>query len=107
MRLASYQRLIPRKNGGSSVLFDFLDIDELEEGIRENSGKNRQMTKEWGERLGICVKNGEIAEETASMFLQGYTLASKRAGSFLQIFGRHAVFRIFNAAVPEMSQHDG
>jgi len=48
-----------------------LDIDELEEGIRENSGKNRQMTKEWGERLGICVKNGEIAEETASMFLQG------------------------------------
>lgn len=71
MRLASYQRLIPRKNGGSSVLFDFLDIDELEESIRENSGKNRQMTKEWEERLGICVKNGEIAEETASMFLQG------------------------------------
>ena len=71
MRLASYQRLIPRKNGGSSVLFDFLDIDELEESICENSGKNRQMTKEWGERLGICVKNGEIAEETASMFLQG------------------------------------
>ena len=71
MRLASYQRLIPMKNGGSSVLFDFLDIDELEESIRENSGKNRQMTKEWGERLGICVKNGEIAEETASMFLQG------------------------------------
>ncbi|WP_334116363.1 competence type IV pilus ATPase ComGA [Ligilactobacillus sp.] len=71
MRLASYQRLIPRENGGSSVLFDFLDIDELEESIRENSGRNRQMTKEWGKRLGICVETGEISEETAVRFLQG------------------------------------
>lgn len=71
LRLASYQRLIPRSDGGAGVLFDMLEIDELERGIRCGLSERRQMTKEWRERLGLCVKVGEITEETAGRYAQG------------------------------------